>query len=304
MTKDDLAKLERIDQLNIPDEFKPTLKAVAKYVLTHAKQFQATAETLNGEIADAKRPPADVLHCSISPDGGPSPESFHDDHEQWQARMMLLATLAVYPGDLSQFGACGKIPWHTEMVKVGRKKHQVDFALGRDWMLFGVGGETPHDDMLDRAGEVVATHHGELIDGKVQNYVKRTPWQVRGALGRLADRLKPILKEFGVDLSTRTGANRETGEIPEAKLPLSELQKDVWNILESRTARYDQHGMPHECLTGPEIADELAKAGIRNQDGKSIGDVIKEIRTKGWPISNQRGQGYYIPNRSPETRPN
>jgi hypothetical protein len=83
--------------------------------------------------------------------------------------------------------------------------------------------------------------------------------------------------------------------VQSVKRPLSDLQSEVWKILESRTARYDRHGMPNDCLTGNQIADELAKAGIRNQDGKSIGDVIRAIRVKGWKIDNQQGQGYFIP---------
>lgn len=260
MPEDQLRTINRIDQLNIPNEFKPILRSAAWYVLNHPDRIDTAARKLNAEIAKSDQPRAAFLHYSITPDGGPAPEQFDGCHDLWQAYVMLLATLAIYPGDLSRFGVCGKIPWQTKLVRVGRKADQLDFALGRDWMLFDVGGQNPHDDMLDRSGESIATHYGELIDGKVQNYVKRTPWEVRGALGRLVDRLTPILRELGIDAP------------PVPKSPASELAARLQQLHDDIGSRRSMSQPLRQ-----NAADLLAQAGkllkgIRKNRRQTIDD--------------------------------
>jgi hypothetical protein len=91
---------------------------------------------------------------------------------------------------------------------------------------------------------------------------------------------------------------QDTPQTGQPKRPLSDLQWEVFAILEKETTRCDKYGMPKKCLSGGEIATTLYRIGIRNQDEKRVGDVIREIRQKGWPVENQRGQGYYIPSRN------
>jgi len=108
---------------------------------------------------------------------------------------------------------------------------------------------------------------------------------------KLADALESIGQE-----------KEATASVIVSRKPLSDLQGDVWKILEKHTTKYDKYGSPKKCLTGDEIADTLADNGCRNQTGKSIGDVISAMREKGWTIENQRGQGYFIPKSSEITR--
>jgi hypothetical protein len=192
MTPDALAAVERIRQLPIPDNFKPVLIDAASYALERADRFGAAIAALDHQAdgaGDLHNIITDMARHGFSATG-PAAE-----YADWRMRLLLLTALAVSPIDMTRFGKCGAISWETSMVKTGRRKHQVDLALGRSWILFDLHG-APHDEMLDKEGEHIEHRYGELVDGKRQDVVKRTPWKERGILGKLVDQLKPILDDL------------------------------------------------------------------------------------------------------------
>jgi len=220
-------------------------------------KLQPAAHTLNAEIKKAKQPPAAVLHYALDGIAALDPCIDDTDYSAWSSRVLLLATLAVFPGDLSQFGACGRIPWKTELVKVGRRKHQVDFALGRDWMLFDIAGH-PHLDLLDRTGEHVATHYGEMVDGKVQSYVKRTPWRVRGRLGEFVDKLIPILAELGINKTTAEASHAISADAPPKQAEAPAAPRSRKKTLSRDLAALERSTPPSERGNGKWVRNTLA----------------------------------------------
>jgi hypothetical protein len=164
------------------------MKVVAQ-VLKHPERFATAAEVINADLAAKSKSDDDGNSYTpafwltyMLPDvvrAGP-PALSGSAYVDWTHRLMLLATLATYPGDLSHFGACGAIPWDhgTVYATFGKDDDSMPLpAPGRAWILMDLDG-TVRDEMHDKAGEYVEQRFGELVDGKRQNVTKRTPCSV------------------------------------------------------------------------------------------------------------------------------
>jgi hypothetical protein len=207
--------VERIWHLPIPDEFKRVVIDAISFVLAHPERFDDAAKAINAELEAKLRENADDDGQLYSPaywltymlpdaiEAGPPALGNGPNYEYaaWWQRVMLLTTLAVYPGDLSRFGMCGAIPWDhgTASGQLGDDPKGLPVPVsGRAWMLFELAETLQlRPEMQDKAGEYVEHRYGELVDGKLQDVVKRTPWQTPGVLRKLVDRLQPILRELG-----------------------------------------------------------------------------------------------------------
>ncbi len=219
--------LVRIKGLPIPEDCKEPLAAASRLVLADVRRFAAAAARLEAELAalpapqppppgpdeaaEADEPPpllvdqiGQVLRGVAAATPAAVPPS---EFDAWADRVLLLAALAAYPGDLSALGRCGAIPWEHQPARASQGRDPqglVGTEPGRAWILFDLNYK-PHDDVTD--GEPRSFH----VNGQAQEVVKGRPSVLRRFVGLLT----PVLEERTGRLPVGTPSGREA-EAPTA----------------------------------------------------------------------------------------